>query len=51
MNGESVTVHDNELAVIETGFKNGWMTAKVPEIRSGKRVAIVGSGTCGTCGG
>lgn len=47
MNGESVTVHDNELAVIETGFKNGWMTAKVPEIRSGKRVAIVGSGPAG----
>ena len=47
MNGESVTVHDNELAVIETGFQNGWMTAKIPEIRSGKRVAIVGSGPAG----
>ena len=47
MNGDSVTVHDNELSVIETGFANGWVTPKVPAIRSGKRVAVVGSGPSG----
>lgn len=47
MNGDSVTVHDNELAIIETGFENGWVTAGVPKTRSGKKVAVVGSGPSG----
>lgn len=47
MNGDSVTVHDNELSVIETGYANGWVTPKPPAVRSGKRVAVVGSGPSG----
>ena len=47
MNGDSVTVHDNELAIIEEGFKNGWITPEPPAIRSGKKVAVIGSGPAG----
>ncbi|MCD7832254.1 MAG: glutamate synthase subunit beta [Firmicutes bacterium] len=45
--GDSVTVHDNELYIIEEGYKNGWMTPHPPAVRSGKRVAVVGSGPSG----
>lgn len=47
MNGDSVTVNNNELAVIEMGFRNGWVTPKIPKVRSGKRVAVIGSGPSG----
>ena len=47
MNGDSVTVHDNELAVIEMGFQQGWVTPRIPPARSGKRVAVIGSGPSG----
>ena len=42
-----VTVHDNELFIIETAFKNGKMQAKKPLVRSDKKVAIIGSGPAG----
>ncbi|MBO6108080.1 MAG: glutamate synthase subunit beta [Eubacterium sp.] len=45
--GEAVTVHDNELYIIETAYKNGTMKARVPERKSGKRVAVIGSGPSG----
>lgn len=47
MNGDSVTAHENELFVIEEGFKNGWVKPRPPQIRSGKKVAVVGSGPSG----
>lgn len=47
MNGDSVTVHDNELSIIEEGFKNGWIKPQIPQTRSGKTVAVVGSGPSG----
>lgn len=47
MNGDAVTVHDNELAIIENGFANGWITPKPPKVRSGKKVAVIGSGPSG----
>ncbi len=46
-NGDPVTVHDNELYLIETAFANGYIEAEIPSIRSGKRVAVVGSGPSG----
>ena len=42
--GDSVTVHDNELYLIEKAFENGYMKPRIPAVRSGKRVAVVGSG-------
>ena len=47
MDGEPVTVHDNELYIIETAFANGWMEPRLPSLRSGKKVAVVGSGPSG----
>ena len=47
LNGESVTVHDNELSIIETAFKNGWMKPRIPSVRTGKKVAVIGSGPSG----
>lgn len=47
LNGSSVTVHDNELAIIETGFANGWMQPRIPKSRSDKRIAVIGSGPSG----
>lgn len=45
--GDPVTVHDNEKFLIETAFANGWMQPRIPEKRSEKRVAIIGSGPSG----
>ena len=47
LNGDSVTVNNNELAVIEKGFANGWVQPRIPAVRSGKRVAVIGSGPSG----
>jgi len=45
--GDAVTVHDNELYLIETAFAEGYIRPVVPKIRSGKKVAVVGSGPSG----
>ena len=42
-----VTVKENELALIEYGFANGLIKPQIPKVRSGKRVAVVGSGPSG----
>lgn len=46
-NGDSVTVHDNELYLIENAYEKGYITPVIPSIRSGKRVAVIGSGPSG----
>lgn len=45
--GDAVTVHDNELYLVETAYANGDIKPMIPSIRSGKRVAVVGSGPSG----
>ena len=45
--GDPVTVKENELAIIENGFKNGFVKPVVPEVRTGKKVAVIGSGPSG----
>ena len=47
LNGSPVTVKENELAVIEAGFASGAMRPRPPKVRTGKRVAVVGSGPAG----
>ncbi len=47
MNDDPVTIHDNELFIIETAFQNGWIKPRIPAKRSGKRVAVIGSGPSG----
>ncbi len=45
--GSSVTVRENEHAIIETGYAKGWLHAAPPPARTGKSVAVVGSGPAG----
>jgi glutamate synthase (NADPH/NADH) small chain len=47
INDEPVTICENELAIIEYAFKNGYITAHLPKKRMGKKVAVIGSGPAG----
>lgn len=47
LNGDPVTVRENELALIENGYAKGLIQPQVPSTRTGKRVAVVGSGPSG----
>ncbi len=47
IHSDAVTIHDNELFLIENGFKKGYMTPRPPLVRSDKKVAVVGSGPAG----
>ena len=47
LNDTPVTIKDNEHAIIEFGYANGLMEAKPPKVRTGKKVAVVGSGPAG----
>lgn len=47
LNGEAVTVKANELGIIEEAWANGQMTPRPPVSRTGKSVAVVGSGPSG----
>ena len=42
-----VTIKNIECAIIDKGFAQGWVTAEPPEKRTGKKVAVVGSGPAG----
>lgn len=42
-----VTIKNNECAIIDRGWDEGWVTPRIPAIRTGKKVAIVGSGPAG----
>lgn len=44
---ESVTIRENEVALAEKAFLEGYIKPSPPEKRSGKRVAIIGSGPAG----
>ncbi len=47
INEPAVTIKNIECAIIDKGFENGWVVANPPQQRSGKKVAIVGSGPAG----
>jgi glutamate synthase (NADPH/NADH) small chain len=49
INEPAVTIHDNERAIIDKGFANGWVEPEPPEVRTDKKVAVVGSGPAGLC--
>lgn len=43
----AVTIKNIEMAIIDRGFAEGWVTPQPPASRSGKTVAVVGSGPAG----
>lgn len=47
INSDPVTIENIEKNIVERGFKEGWIKAKPPKKRTGKKVAIVGSGPAG----
>jgi glutamate synthase (NADPH/NADH) small chain len=47
INDDPVTIKSIEVSIIERAFDEGWVTARPPAVRTGKRVAIVGSGPAG----
>lgn len=47
VNEPPVTIKNIECAIIDKGFEEGWVTATPPTQRTGKKVAIVGSGPAG----
>ncbi len=47
INKPAVTIKNIELTIIEKAFEEGWAAARPPRRRSGKSVAVVGSGPSG----
>ncbi|MCX7087553.1 MAG: glutamate synthase subunit beta [Methylococcales bacterium] len=44
---QPVSIKSIECAIIDKGWEMGWITPQVPSQRSGKRVAVIGSGPAG----
>jgi len=47
INDDPVTIRENELAIIENAFKKGYVKPAKPLKRTGKKVAVIGSGPAG----
>jgi glutamate synthase (NADPH/NADH) small chain len=47
INSDPVTIKQIELEIIEHAFRHGWVKPEPPLVRTGKSVAVVGSGPCG----
>jgi len=47
LNSLPVTIKNIENAIIERGFAEGWIKPRPPKVRTGKKVAVVGSGPAG----
>ncbi len=44
---EAVTIRENEASTVERGFENGYIVPRIPKVRTGKKVAVIGSGPAG----
>lgn len=47
LNGEAVTTKANEYGIIENAYDMGYAAANPPKLRTGKKVAVIGSGPSG----
>ena len=47
LNGDPVSTKENERAIIEYAYEKGLVRANPPKVRTGKKVAVVGSGPSG----
>lgn len=47
LEGKPVTTKDNERAIIDYAYENGLVTEEIPKVRTGKKIAIIGSGPSG----
>ncbi|MBS13466.1 MAG: glutamate synthase [Gemmatimonadetes bacterium] len=49
LNEPPVTIKNLEVSIADRGWDEGWITPEPPEKRTGKKVAVVGSGPAGLC--
>ncbi len=47
LNGDPVATKENEYAIIEYAYEQGFAVANPPKVRTGKKVAVIGSGPSG----
>ncbi len=47
INNDPVTIKGVELTIIDKAFENGWVQPQIAKIKTGKKIAIVGSGPAG----
>jgi len=47
INQDPVTIKQVEVEIIDRAWREGWVTPQVPSVRTGHRVAVIGSGPAG----
>ncbi|MBU5487329.1 glutamate synthase subunit beta [Clostridium sp. MSJ-8] len=47
LNGDPISIKENEMAIIENAYESGLVTPQIPAVRTGKKIAVVGSGPSG----
>lgn len=47
LNGEPVSNKENERSIIENAYENGLAAPRIPSVRTGKKIAVIGSGPAG----
>ena len=47
LNGPPVTIKNIEAAITDRGWDEGWVIPEAPKVRTGKKVAVIGSGPAG----
>lgn len=47
IDGDTVTIRENEAAIVEKAFAEGYIKPMPPSVRTGKKVAVIGSGPAG----
>jgi len=47
INQDPVSIKQVEVSIIDTAWENGWVEPQLPTVRTGKRVAVIGSGPAG----
>ncbi len=47
INADPVTIKQVEVEIVDRAWDEGWVTPQVPTVRTGKRVAVIGSGPAG----
>ena len=47
INDDPVTIKAVELTIIDKAWENGWIKPMIPDIKTGKQVAVIGSGPAG----
>ncbi len=49
LNNPPVTIKNIECAIIDKGWDEGWVMPEAPAVRTGKKIAVIGSGPAGLC--